>query len=234
MAQAKAQKRALFNKSSIVSQAEGAATMDRRTFNLIIGGLLVFGFGVLALSSWLALQPTMQAFIGRNELAIGVGSLVLSIGGMILIGVGTSKKSVGLMLTGYIVFTLAFGATSSIWLPRYGIDTITNALATTAGISLVFTALGAMFPDIFKKLMPVAMVTLLVVLAASVVMMFFGGSPTWIDYVTVAVFSIFIAYDTHQAAIIEPNMFNAIMAATSIFLDIVNIFLALLDIFDNR
>ena len=76
--------------------------------------------------------------------------------------------------------------------------------------------------------------TLLVVLAASVVMMFFGGSPTWIDYVTVAVFSIFIAYDTHQAAIIEPNMFNAIMAATSIFLDIVNIFLALLDIFDNR
>lgn len=234
MAQAKAQRRTVFNKSSIVSQAEGSATMDRRTFNLIIGGLLVFGFGVLALSSWLALQPGMQAIIAQNGMVISVATLVLSIAGMVLIGVGSSKKSVALMLTGYMVFTVSFGATSSIWLPRYGIDTITNALVTTAGISLVFTALGAIFPDVFKKLMPVAMVTLLVVLVASVVMMFFGGSPTWIDFVTVAVFSIFIGYDTHQAAVIEPNMFNAIMAATNIFLDIVNIFLALLDIFDNR
>ena len=234
MAEAKAEKKALIDRASIVRQADGDATMERRTYNLVIGGLLVLGFGILALSSWIVLQPGMAPFVESKGLIVGIVGLVLSIVGMVVIGMGASRKSVGLMLTGYLVFTVAFGATTSIILPYYGIDTITNALMTTVGISLVFTALGAIFPDLFNKLMPVALVTLGVTLLASIVMAFFGGAPTWIDFVTVGVFSIFIGYDTHQASVIEPNMFNAVMAATNIFLDIVNIFLRLLDIFDRN
>ena len=67
----------------------------------------------------------------------------------------------------------------------------------------------------------------------TVVMAFMGIPCTWIDYVTVAIFAIFIGYDVHVGATIEPNICNAFVVATNIFLDIVNIFLTLLDIFNN-
>lgn len=224
------------NYSSAMARTSGG-TMSRRSYNGLIGLLLAAGFGVLALTSWLALQPAFAGIIESNAMAISIGSLVLTIVGMILIAVGTSKQSVGLMLAGYAIFVVSFGATTSIWLPRYNFNVVTKAFVLTAGISLLFTAVGMLFPSFIEKAAGVAFIALIGIMLASIVMFFFyrqglaaGG---WIDYAMVAIFAIFIGYDTHKAAQIEATVPNAIMSATNIFVDIINLFLHILRILDR-
>ena len=224
---------ALFKDSAIAKHALGGASMDRRSYNLLISLLLVGGFMMLAFTSWIVMQPVAAGFIANNSMVFGIVAAVASIVGMGSIVFGQIKQNLGLMSLGYVLFTLSFGATSSIWLPRYGIDTITNAFIATAAISASFAILGMLFPNVFQKLVPVAIVTLLVAMLACFVMALMGISTTWIDYVTVGVFAIFIGYDVHQASMLEANPFNAVLSATNIFIDIVNVFMSLLNILDN-
>lgn len=223
-----------FRESAIERQAYGSATMTRRTFYVVVGGLLAFGFGVLGLTSWVALQPAFASFLASHGIVIAIGGIVASILGLLAMFAGGRSKSVVSMGIGYLLFTASFGATTSIVLPHYGIDTITNAFIATAGISVLFSVLGIIFPRFFERIIGAVFAIFLGVILVSVVMMFMGSAPTWIDYVTVAIFAIFIGYDVHMGALVEPNMFNALLVATNIFLDIVNIFLTLLDIMDNN
>ena len=211
--------------------------MTRRSYNGLIGLLLALGFAVLALTSWLALTPTMQGIIQNNGFAFGIGSIVVTVVGMILISVGSSKGSTALMLTGYLLFAVAFGFTTSYWLPRYNFNTVTKAFVLTAGISLLFTAIGILFPRAIEKAAVIAGIVLVGVLISSIIMFFFfqqglaaGG---WIDYVMVAIFAIFIGYDTHRASQLEATVPNAVLSATNIFVDIVNLFLHILNIVDR-
>ncbi len=217
--------------SSITHSA--SRTLSRRAYYGLIGILLVLGFGVTALTSWVALQPTVASAIQNNAMVFGIGSIAITIVGMVLIGVGTSKDSVGLMMAGYMLFALSFGFTTSIWLPRYNFDTVTQALVLTAGISTLFTALGILFPNLIEKAAVVAMFVLIGVMLASLFMFFFGGVRGWVDYVVVGVFAIFIGYDTHMASRLEPTVTNAVGSATNLFLDIINIFLRILNILDR-
>ena len=222
-----------FPESAIEREAIDGSSMTRRSFYLTIGALLILGFGMLALTSWAVMQPGMAGFVRSHELAVGIGGIVGTVAGIVAIGVGGSKKSIALMLVGYLVFTLSFGATTSIWLTRYNFATITSAFTMTAAVSLLFAILGILFPRIFERLVGVAFVALLGIILASFAMMLLHLPTTWIDYATIAVFSIFIGYDVHKAAVIEPNPFNAVMVATNIFIDIVNVFVAILNILDN-
>jgi FtsH-binding integral membrane protein len=207
--------------------------MTRRGFNMLVGLLLLFGFGVLAVSSWIALQPSFAGIIANYGAGIAIGGLAGTILGLVAMWLGGRSHSAVFMGIGYLLFTVAFGATTSFVLPRYGIDTITNAFVATAAISVVFSVLGIVFPRFFERIIGAVFAIFLGVLLVSVVMAFMGIPCTWIDYVTVAIFAIFIGYDVHVGATIEPNICNAFVVATNIFLDIVNIFLTLLDIFNN-
>ena len=224
---------ALFKESAITKHALGGTSMDRRGYNLLIGLLLVGGFMMLAFTSWVVLQPAAAAVISNNGMVFGIVTAVASLVGMGSIIFGQIKQNLGLMSLGYVLFTLGFGATSSVWLPRYGIDTITNAFVATAAVCVSFAILGMLFPRIFEKLVVVAIVTLLVAVLAGFVMAIMGISTSWIDFVTVGVFAIFIGYDVHQASMLEANPFNAVLSATNIFIDIVNVFMSLLSILDN-
>ena len=229
-----ASKTAFAHKSAITTAAVDGSTMSRRNYFLTIGMLLVLGFAILGVSSWIVMQPQFASSYRNIVLPVGIGGLVASIVGMVLIGAGTKRTSIPMLLGGYLLFTVAFGATTSIILPQYNIDTVTNAFVATAGVCLIFTGLGALFPRAFEKAAAVAVIALFAVILVSLVSVFLRFDTSWIDYVTLGIFSIFIAYDTHKAATIEPNLFNAVMAATNIYLDIVNIFLAILDILDNK
>lgn len=217
---------------SSIAQTGGRA-MSRSAYYGLIGALLVLGFGVTALTSWVAMLPSVASVVASNALGFGIGSIVATIVGMILIGVGTSKQSTGLMLAGYMVFAVSFGFTTSLWLPQYNFDTITQALVLTAGISLLFTAFGILFPNAIEKAAVVAMIVLFGVMIASLFMFFFGGVRGWVDYVVVGVFAIFIGYDTHMASKLDPTVPNAIGVATNLFLDIINMFLRILNILDR-
>lgn len=222
-----------FRNSAIVRESYGEATMSRRSFNLTIGLLLMAGFGVLALTSWLALQPAVASLIAGRTMVLGGVGIVASIVALIAMFAGGRSHSTTLMAVGYGLFVLAFGASTSMILPAYNIGAITEAFVATAGISAVFSVLGIAFPRFFERIIGAVFAIFIGVVLASVIMLFMGMSPAWIDYVTVAIFAIFIGYDVHLSTIVEPNLFNALLVATNIFVDIVNVFMELVRIFSR-
>ena len=56
----------------------------------------------------------------------------------------------------------------------------------------------------------------------------------WLDYLFVAIFSLYLGFDWARANAYPPTVRNAILSATQIYLDIVNIFVRLLSIFSRR
>lgn len=66
-------------------------------------------------------------------------------------------------------------------------------------------------------------------------MMFLGVDQTWLDIAVIVVFCGFIGYDMYVATTVAPTVPNAVFMACNLFLDIVNVFIRLLNIVnDNR
>ena len=82
--------------------------------------------------------------------------------------------------------------------------------------------------------MGVFSVALLALLVVQLVMMFMGVDQTWLDIAIVVVFCGFIGYDMHQATLVETTLPNAVFMACNLFLDIMNVFMRLLNIFGNN
>ena len=71
-------------------------------------------------------------------------------------------------------------------------------------------------------------------LLVEIVLAVVGVSQTITDYIVVIVFAGFIGYDTYTATQVEPTLPNAVMVATNLFMDIINVFLRILDIVGRR
>ena len=117
-----------------------------------------------------------------------------------------------------------------------GVFAICNVLIAmaTAVITATFATLGFIRPDIFRRLYVVCFWGLTAMIIIELVMLLFGVHHTWQDWVVIAIFCGFIGYDFYNAANDEPTVDNAIIYACDIFLDIVNVFLRILNIAGER
>ena len=167
-------------------------------------------------------------------LPLMIACLVGSIGGLILMSVGRSRASLALGVSGFALFTLTFGFTTSIALSAYSMESVANALLATAGIMAVFGALGMAFPSFFARIQGVLAVSLLAVIVVELVMMALGVRQNLTDLVVILLFCGFIGYDVYRASTDAPTLENALWYAIEIYLDVVNVMLRLLSIFGNR
>jgi FtsH-binding integral membrane protein len=70
---------------------------------------------------------------------------------------------------------------------------------------------------------------LLVSLLIGLIVSFFLSS-TWLDWIFIIIFSLYVGYDWAMAQEDEPTFGNAVKHAANLYLDIVNLFLRLLSI----
>ena len=208
--------------------------LSARAYNALLAGLILVSFLIMGACANYASTPGFMLAVAQNGLAALVVTLVGTFGGLIAMGIGRSKESLGLSLAGYVAFTLTFGFTTSLALAQYSIQDISTALLATAGIVAVFGAAGLAFPRFFAKIQGVLMVALLALIVVEAVMFFMGVSQTVTDMVVIVVFCGFIGYDVYCASSDAPTVTNALWYAITMFLDIVNVFLRLLSIFGNR
>ncbi len=209
--------------------------LSARAFNLLMSGLIFAGFCLMGAATYITgTREFMMTMATGAGFGVMLGSLVVTIVGMVIMTVAASRQSAGMSLVGYVLFAGAFGFTASLALVTYDLPTINTAFAATAAITFIFGALGVTFPQFFRRVYGVGFGILLAVVLVEVVLMFMGVSQTVTDLIVVVVFAGFIGYDTYTATQVPPTVSNAVLCASNLFVDIINVFLRILDIIGRR
>ncbi len=221
--------------SPIRAEERVARPISPRLYNLIIAGLIFLGFCVMSLGVNIVSTPAFLMWMSRNVLLYMLGSIVGTIAGIVLMSSAVKRQSVARSLVGFALFICTFGLMLSMVLMNYSLPTINTAFLATAGITAVFGALGLAFPQVFQRIAGVLSISLLALIVVQFVMMFLGVDQTWLDIAVIVVFCGFIGYDMYVATTVAPTVPNAVFMACNLFLDIVNVFIRLLNIVnDNR
>lgn len=199
-------------------------TLSVRNYNLVMGLCILYGFIVNAI-----MVTTMGPMVkNMNYLVFIIGYFICVIAGSAI-----SAKSTNPLYSfiGYNLICLPIGILLTICLPTYDPTIIVRAAVATAAVTVLMIILSQIYPDFFSKLGRTLFFALLATIIVEFVLILCGASTTWIDYIVVAIFSLYIGYDFHKAQEYPKTLDNAVDSAIDLYLDIINLFIRLLKIF---
>ena len=217
-----------YQNGPIETGASRAKEMSPRAYNLAMSALIFLGFCAMGAGAYFtSTMAFARMMMSGAALPLVFGSFILTIVGMVMMSAAASKQSVGL-------FASTFGLTASFGLANYDLPTINTAFIATAAITFVFGALGVTFPKFFQRVYGIGFGILLATILVEIVLMFMGVSQSITDLIVIVVFAGFIGYDTYVATTVPPTLPNAVLMASNLFVDIINVFLRILNILGRR
>ena len=190
---------------------------------------LVWGLFGTALVAYLAIQsgyvPGLWGIISWG--------LVLPVLG-IIIAVNNNDSAL-LSFLGYNLVLVPFGVVLGPMLNHYHLNVIEEAFGLTAAVTFVMGLIGTLFPQFFSKLGAALLLSLFVLLMVRIAQMFIPALSNLglIDYIAAGIFSLYIAYDMSRAHQVTKTFGNAILISVDLYLDIVNLFISILDIISS-
>lgn len=207
----------------------GEKEISSRLYNLIIGAVLCWGFGM----NWLMVTKI------PTELITAVDPVIFFIGYSVscLSGVYLFSKSANPIFSfvGYNLVVVPFGLIINIVVSDYDPHLVLEAIKMTSVVTGIMMLLGATFPSFFKKISIVLSFALVIVVVAELFYLFILGTHReWIDWVVVLIFCGYIGYDWGRANQIPKTVDNAIDSAAALYMDIINLFLRILKILGRR
>jgi hypothetical protein len=128
------------------------------------------------------------------------------------------------------MITIPFGIILAPVLREYSPTIIRDVCVKTAVVTCVMGFAGMTFPRVFRHLGGVLFVALTGLLIVSITQMFVPSwqNATWVHWVAVVIFSLYIGYDFYRASEVSRTVDSAVDIAVSIYLDIINLFIRLL------
>ena len=212
-----------YQNGPVETGASRAKEMSPRAYNLAMSALIFLGFCAMGAGAYFTSTMSFaRMMMSGAALPLVFGSFILTIVGIVMMSAAASKQSVGLSLVGYVIFASTFGLTASFGLANYDLPTF------------VFGALGVTFPKFFQRVYGIGFGILLATILVEIVLMFMGVSQTITDLIVIVVFAGFIGYDTYVATTVPPTLPNAVLMASNLFVDIINVFLRILNILGRR
>ena len=193
-------------------------------YNFIMGTCLLYGFVLNAILVDVA-APLMA---NVNPMLFLIGYFICAIAGAAI-----SAKSANPFISfiGYNLICLPIGLLLSIFLPLYGTTVILRALLATCLVTVFMIVLSMILPGLFLKLGKALFVALLAVIVVELLFALLGLPIDWIDFVAVGIFSLYIGYDFCMAQRYPKTIDNAVDSAIDLYLDIINLFIRLVEIF---
>lgn len=205
----------------------GGTELSRRTYNAVIGIVLVIGLAINAAMTQF-LPSTVFDFMHQYPWAIIIGFLVVAIGSFFII---YKSDNPAVSFLGFVILSTAFGFLVASIVRSYTETTVTRAFMLTAAISFAMVIAATIVPNIFAKMGTALFAALVITLIAEVATIFITHSdPVAFDYIFVIIFSLYIGYDWQKAQAYPPTLDNAVDSAADIYVDIVNLFIRLLAI----
>lgn len=204
--------------------------ISTRVYNLVMGGVVLYGLVANAILCSFADRIVLTL----NPLVIIIGYFVLSIVGMII-----SRKSTNAFVSflGYNLVCLPLGLVISLSISAYGgisSQPVQMAFIYTVAITAIMVLAAVALPQFFEKIGKALFIGLIAIALVGIVTFFVQGLGFVYSIAVAALFSLYIGYDFYRSQQFAKTVDNAVDCALDIYLDIVNLFLALLRIFGNR
>jgi len=204
-----------------------APAVPARSMLAQVLGITALGLCITALAAWLF-----------QDLAPGVGLVAMLVGFVLLISINAVRRNEALSLLLFYAFTFCEGVGIAPVIGQYvrafGPDVVVNAALTTGlGMFALAAIVYATGLDLrrFQGIFMIALLGLVVVGVISIFVKFIH--PEVYAWLTLAIFSGLVLIDFARLRAGGDGL-TPVLMATSIYLDAINIFLALLQIFGGR
>lgn len=192
-------------------------------YNFLIGGFLIYGFLINIVECFVLSAihlPRLPAFLGLLVYILCA-----------LIGAFFVREKAGTLsvFIGYHFFVVPVGV--SVWLATSGryMGDILEAAGLTTAITFMMLLASSLFPRFFAGLGRFLLVSLISFVICELVSVFvFGYFSNIFNLIAVFLFSLYIGYDWYMGTVRRKCVANALRTALELYLDIINIFLALL------
>lgn len=212
------------------ARMNGVDSITPSAYNLLIGGVLLYGFIANALVVWIG-NDFFTSLASDHYILFIIGYFVLCTVGTIITARST-KPAVSFL--GYNLVVLPIGALLAIMLPAFYITDILLAIIATGAVTTAMTILGATYPRFFAKLGRTLFLSLFLGLLVELIALLFGYSGNIFNWLFVVIFSLYIGYDWQKAQMYPKTADNAVDSALDLYLDIINLFIRLLKIISKN
>ena len=197
-----------------------------RAYNGVIGGVLLYGLLVNVAICYIFQDRILYV----NPILLLVTYFICCIGGTVL-----SAKSDNAILSfvGYNLVVVPVGLVVSISVYAYGglgSEVVTQAFLITMLITAIMAGFSIFKPEFFDKLGGVLFACLSGLIVAELVLLFLGVDQIISSWIGAVIFSLYIGYDFHRAQAFPKTLDNAVDSALDIYLDVINLFLRILQI----
>ena len=203
---------------------DGTQLLQRSVYNAIIGGVVLWGVAIdVLMASYLK-----SAVLTLPYWAILVAYLVGSLGGRFI--VYRSRRPVVSFL-GFTLLSAAMGLVVTFFVSMYNVGTVSSAFLITGLVTVLMIVLSTAFPRFFLGIGRILAIALIATLVIDLVAMFlFRVNMTWVDAVIALIFAGYLGYDWARAQAFPATVDNAVDSAADIYIDIINLFIRLLNI----
>lgn len=203
--------------------------ISANSYNIIIGLVLLWGFGL----NWVMVNAIpVETIRSINPILFLIGYFASCFFGIYLF---EKSSNPAVSFIGYNFVVVPFGFIINLAVSRYAPTLVSDALVMTAMVTVIMMILGYMFPAFFQKIAGVLTISLVVVILVQLAEVFiFRKHFGIIDWIVAMIFCGYIGYDWGRANRIPKTVDNAIDSAAAMYIDIVNLFLAILRILGNK
>ncbi|MBQ1680680.1 MULTISPECIES: Bax inhibitor-1 family protein [Agathobacter] len=198
-----------------------------RAYNLIIGLVVLYG---LVVNYILCVTVGTDIFYSMNPIAFLILYAVLAIAGTVI---ANRSDSAVISFVGYNMVVLPIGVLVSFLVDVYGgVDStvVSGAIYYTVIITAIMILAAMLFPRFFERIGGVLMVSLIGILIAGLFMSLFHMYSSVYSYVVAIIFALYIGYDFWRSQQYPRTANNAVDCALDIYLDIINLFIRILEI----
>lgn len=208
-----------------------ADEVSTRTYNLFLGGAVLYGL----IANFLICYTVGDKALQINPIVLIIGYFVCCFTGIIM---SFKSNSPIISFIGYNLVVIPIGLVMSIIISTYvkeGMgDLIPQAVLVTAAVTTIMIGLSIVFPSFFSKLGRILSLSLTALIIIELVaLFFFPGALHILAWASAGIFSMYIGYDFWKAQKYPKTINNAVDSAIDIYLDIVNLFLDILEILSD-
>jgi FtsH-binding integral membrane protein len=200
-----------------------ADTMSVRTYNIALGILVLYGFIVNAI----IVSVADDFFLRISPVVFLIGYFISALIGCILSAVSSNPF---VSFVGYNFVVVPIGALLSICLRAYELGDVFSAIAVTGFVVAVMLLWAIIMPNFFAGMGRTLFFSLLIGIIAEFVAHLMGYGGDIFNWFFVIIFSLYIGYDWCKAQSYSKTLDNAVDSALDIYLDIINLFIRILEI----
>lgn len=212
----------------VFDEIRSGGEISVRTYNLLIGCCLLWGFLINII---IVKNVNARALVeGGSYILFIIGYFISCFAGIAL----TRSDKPLVSFIGYNLVVVPFGLCVAIVLEVLSLPTtvVLSTIIVTAIITLIMMIIGMAFPEFVSKLGRFLGTALIITIIIEIIGLFFFPQVFAItDIVVALIFIGYIAYDWYKAQNCEKTVDNAIDSACELYMDIINLFIRLLEIF---